>query len=221
VPACTSADDEASRPAPMLELVERQGSDFENDFEPRRTALHQICVDGVTKPTQRVQVKNPGFQSVMFNVDTAEAVIVNPLAGVLDAGEQLEFSMELTPFVSVTGQRSMTVLRSDGEEMLRVDVDVVVDARLLEVTPVGWADAETFVVAIKNPTGFAATDLHFELEDTSWSDAVDVVPAGETRKVIVLDKTGKVPPLGSRVSLRSRCSEAPLPDTHFFVRATD
>jgi hypothetical protein len=207
----------------MLQFVDAESAEAaELGITPRTRASKTLCVDGLAKPTHRVQVKNPGFERVMFNVAAREeAVLVNPQAGVLDPGELLEFSMELTPFSSETGERSMSVQRSDGEEMLQVDVDVIVDARLLEVTPVGWADTETFVVAIKNPTGFAATEIDFELEDGTRSAALDVVGAGETRKAIVLDKEGKVPPLGSRVSLRSRCSEAALPDTHFFVRAPE
>ena len=76
--------------------------------------------------------------------------------------------------------------------MLEVDLEPTVDARLLEVTSVGWADPETFVVAIKNPTGFAAVEVRFELEDGSGSAALDMLGPGQTRKAIVVDSDGKL-----------------------------
>lgn len=221
LPACSTDDEQRSTPTLRFAASNSHG-DFAAPLKERTTAHVEICVDGLAKPTHRVQVENPAFESVMFTVDaTDDEVIVQPRGGVLGSGELLEVSMELAPFVSRTGRRLVSLVRSNGDEMLSVSLVAVVDARLLEVTPVGWADAQTFVVAIKNPTGFTATDVWFEHEDATTSDAVDEIGPGETRRVVVARGDGQPPALGSRVALRSACSNAALPDHHFFVRAPE
>ena len=218
--ACGEDDPPGATPALRFAASNPHG-DFSAPRKELTTEHVKVCIDGSTKPIHRVKIENPAFEPVTFIVDaTEDEVIVQPRAGVVRSGELLEFSMELTPFVSRTGSRLVSLQRNDGEEMLSVRLDAVVDARLLEVTPIGWADSETFVVSIKNPTGFSASDLWFQYEDGSASAMIGEIEPGQTRRFVVDGVNGKAPAIGSRVSLQSRCASE-IVDNHFDVIAPE